>query len=157
MNTEPIIESEIGKKLLTELREKKITMPEFDKECAYWYIRYHDKLHPLPVPNIRPQDLIEYDRMEPHDKKSLPEKFWRQTEVYNYLEAKQGVIENNKSTLNSLKRFKEYIPIEDKLTRDKYDNLISEYEGWCNKPVPEDLQKAQEMFGGKLTKRDYYE
>jgi len=131
--------------LLKGLFTGEISMAEFDKECAYWLINSKD-LSPLPLPT-RPRELQEYDTWTSTEKKNTSDKFWRQDAVYKYVNQKQFVIDRNKSMLSTLKEFKEYIPKEDTITRNKYDLYINMY------GAPEELKSAIDTFGGEIVER----
>lgn len=114
------------KEYLDKLWSKAWTMSEFNKECAYWLITC-EGLRPLALPT-RPQELKEYDTWSPAEKKNTADKFWRQESIYSYLNQKQFVKDRNRGILSTLKEFKEYIPKEDTITREKYDSYIESYD-----------------------------
>src|SRR3990167_1599735 len=90
--------------LLKGLYSGEISMSEFDKECAYWFISCDD-ITPKPLPT-RPKELLEYDSWTSTEKKNTSDKFWRQESVYAYISQKQSILERNKSMLHKLIEFK---------------------------------------------------
>src|SRR3990167_5656547 len=86
--------------LLKGLFSGEISMSEFDKECAYWFIS-SDDLAPKPLPT-RPKELREYDSWTSTEKKNTSDKFWWQESVYAYINQKQSIIDKNKGMLDKL-------------------------------------------------------
>lgn len=118
------------------------TMAEWDKECAYWFIACDD-LKPLLLPT-RPQEILEYDKLSPQEKKNTSDRFWRQERVYNYLEQKQHVLDRNRGMFAKLIEFKNYIPEGDITTRAKFDDYIRMYKEFFN-PTPEYKENWQDI------------
>ena len=118
-------EAEKMKNLLKDLYTSKITMDEFNKECAYWLISC-DNLSPSIMPT-RPYKLQEYDRMSDNDKYKVPYSFWRRPQIFNYIDQCNNVKGRNEDMLIKLTEFREHIPEQDLTTRSKYDVVISEF------------------------------
>jgi len=117
-------------KLIHQLWAKEATgnknaMQEFNKECAYWLI-LHEDLSPLLLPT-RPYKMSEYDVMTTKEKKNVPNSFWRQDDIKQYLEQKSRVEDRNRGMLDKLREFKKYIPEGDTITLAKYKAMIYEY------------------------------
>ena len=132
--------------LLKGLFSGEISMAEFNKECAHWFISCND-FAPLLLPT-RPGELLEYDSWSSQEKKNTSDKFWRQNNISKYLNQKQYVISRNRSMLGMLKTFKEYLSQEDPITRAKYDNAINEYID-----LSDIVNKAIDTFGGTVERR----
>ena len=132
------------KELLGELWAGKLSMVDFDKECAYWFISCDD-LAPKLLPT-RPKELLEYDSWTLTEKKNASDKFWRQESVYNYLEQKQGVIERNRGMRDKLIEFKAYIPKGDTPTLRKFDSYIYQYNHFFNNLSEVDRNKIHWEF-----------
>ena len=111
-------------------------MSEFNKEGAYWLISCDD-LAPKLLPT-RPKELREHDSWTSTEKKNTSDKFWRQHNIYNYLEQKQMVLGRNKGMLAKLVEFRGYIPEGDTITLSKFDYYIMMYKQ--EKEYPENWQ-----------------
>ncbi len=118
-------EAEKIKNLLKDLYTSKITMDEFNKECAYWLISC-DSLSPLMMPT-RPYKLQEYNRMSDNDKYKVPHSFWRRPQIFKYIDQGNAVKGRNQGMLAKLIEYREYIPEQDEMTRSKYTVLINEH------------------------------
>lgn len=103
---------------------------------------------PLSLP-LRIEKMKLYDNMSENERDNVPATFWRQKEVFTYLEQYHSIKERNKGMLEKLIEFKSYIPKEDITTIAKFDTLINEYIG-----LPEELKTAQDFFGGKIERKD---
>ena len=128
-----------ARKLLGDLASRKISILELSRECAYWSMSdecFRD-LRPLPEPT-RPQVLVDYD-YEPFSRKEKLKQdpaFWKQPEVFNYLEAKEKVKNHNKVCVLRLKEMKDLIPPDDIPAQQKINARLAEFLGWLP-PLPE--------------------
>lgn len=114
------------KSLVERLHTGELTMKEFDMECSYWLIGCD--LFPLPLPD-RPDELYEYDNCPVKDRHKIPPSFWRQPKVYAFTEERRKRKERNKGLLKKLIEFKEYIPVEDTVYRERFDVAIRKFSG----------------------------
>lgn len=133
--------------LLKGLFSGEISMKEFDKECAYWFISCED-FEPKLLPT-RPKELLEYDSFTVTEKKNTSDKFWRQGSIYNYLEQKKTILDRNKGMLDKLIEFKSYIPDGDITTLAKFDRYIMLYkqekeyqENWQDRGLKLSIRKC---------------
>ena len=110
---------EYKNKLLSELREGKLTMAEFQKECAYWYLNTFETFSPKPDPST-PTEYMDYKQMPFEKRIKVSSEFFKSEPIKSYLEFRDKVRAENFSHKESLKEFMVHIPKEDVESREKY-------------------------------------
>ncbi len=116
------------KNLIFDLQNKKITMQEFDYQCALWALESLDdyRVHPLPT---RPFELDEYYRKKSQNPSyKISEGFWQQFHIREYLDNINTIRNLNSANLFWLKRFLSYIPDSDLLSKTKFQEKINGFE-----------------------------
>lgn len=118
-------ESQRSGKLLDDFNNGKITLAELNLECAMWWIESFREMYVKPEPTM-PRRYADYYSAQDHEKWETPKEFWLVPEIKNYVGAKLAIKTERESWVKSLKEFKEYLPKEDILNRNKYDQKIKE-------------------------------
>ena len=130
--------SEKHKQMVTDFQTNKITMEELEKECAYWFLDCFLEIRVRPMPSM-PPDLAEYYAMPQREKNKTSAEFWKLNHIKNYMDQASAVSSENKARLIQLTEFKELIPQEDAVNRDRYQDKINEFKSILNvdkDPVP---------------------
>lgn len=114
-----------AKQLLADLQNKKISLPDFLKECAYWALEENfESLIPLTLPNM-PAKVQEYEGYDFATIRKLDRKFYDYfPEISEYYHKLCWVINKNKATLEWLQEIKRYIPSDDVSIQTKIDRHI---------------------------------
>jgi len=100
---------------------------ERHRELAYWALESLDEINPRKAPE-KPRALIEIQSMDAEKKSKLPEKFWFQTEVYNYTSTLLEVKNENQANKTWLYQIFEWLPNEDEKNRGKVRDIINQFE-----------------------------
>lgn len=117
-------------KLWRQFIDKQITRRELQKELAYlavgdmqaWRVLNY---RPLPT---RPKRLREYDALSSAQKEKSTERFWREPEIFNYLESCARVKAENKKIIAWLQELKDIFEREgDEHMRIKTEQRIFEF------------------------------
>ena len=120
----------IGRALLERLWIKKLTMPEFDKECAYWMVSFLEEHHKHPEPSA-PEEIINYRRRKALDLEyKLSNEFWNSPNIADYIKQCRHVFAMNKSNFDWLCYIKQHIPKEDIINHSKIQNILNEYKSY---------------------------
>ena len=99
---------EIGKGFLNQLKAG-LSMLDFQKECAYWLLKYIEELRWRPSPS-KPEAIVIYEQRVSEDPKySLPNAFWQQDYIRTYCKSKNEIFCENKSNWWWLLFLKKYI------------------------------------------------
>ena len=116
---------EYKNKLLGDRRNERITMEEFDRECAYWYLDCFDTIQTKPEPTA-PADYLDFMRLPFERRNKMAESFYQDPKIKNYLEVKEKIKNENQCNILRLKEFKEYIPKEDVVSNQKFQQKLNE-------------------------------
>lgn len=119
---------QISMRNLLDFKKGKISIDEFNRECAYIFLEYINDVKPEYV-GSEPKDLEEYHQLDKKEQRDIRESFWRQPQIYNFLEHKQKVICWNVGQVQNLIKFLGYIPKEDIDSRQKFRDKILEFRG----------------------------
>uniref|UniRef100_A0A6H1ZWD6 Uncharacterized protein n=1 Tax=viral metagenome TaxID=1070528 RepID=A0A6H1ZWD6_9ZZZZ len=113
--------------LLYKIRDKKITMADFDRECAYWALAYLNEYKFTPYPT-KPTQIVEYQNRKRYDVKfRVEDKFWQQDEIKPYMASFKIARGRNISNGSWLEFMKNSIPAEDTPNQEKIQELLLEY------------------------------
>ena len=130
-------------KLLTDLKEKKLTMNQFLIECALWsleppcFAEIIVKQYPVPPPEWQ-----EYADLNPKDKREMKPEFFHQLPIKLYLQSRSRILSWNKGQYDRLKEIKAVLPDtqENFNHHQRIDAKLREFERWLKlfypKPGP---------------------
>lgn len=113
--------------LLADHATGKISTEELDKECAYWYMDCFLEVNPKPFPTPPPR-FSEYQNSSYEEKKEYNNNFWLLPEIKSYVDQKESIKQENEDNVYKLKSFLKYIPEEDFVSRNKYEQKIRDFE-----------------------------
>ena len=101
--TTPLEYITLGKSLLNNLQQGKISMEEFDIEVAYMAMNCgFDELKPHPMPE-KPSVLLDYENLDDKEKSQVGSSFWHQREVAQYIKQQSMIISENLGSKEWLK------------------------------------------------------
>lgn len=122
---------EKAKKLLADRASGKITIEELEIECAYWFLsdECFREIHPKPQPSV-PDVMMEYYRSDKTRQTRINSDtdFWKRKDVYEYLNQKKMIQNENITNLWKLKEAKRIIPEADVALQSKLMMRINEFE-----------------------------
>lgn len=144
--------SETAKNLLTQHRQKKITLAEFLSECAFWALRNgFQELTPAPLPT--PPNTAawnEYQALTSLRKLKIESQFFSQNpEINEYYHQVSIIKQRNKHLLEWLREIRNYLPQEDEINLRKIDNRITEFLAWFD-DNPIEVEKLKKTFQAKI-------
>lgn len=117
----------MGKELLRKLQNKEITVQEFDKEIAYWLISYVQDMfykHTIEQP---PEIRDYYERRRLDFDFTLPQSFWNQPHIREWLAKDHLVRSENLSNRYWLNKLLKDLPAEDGPNRAKITRALSSF------------------------------
>ena len=128
----------IGKELLSKINSRQITIPEFDKECAYWMMgdistmSYKDDVH-------KPDIIVNYEGERDRDPKyQVAPSFWSRPDVKDYMAQKRSLLSQNHANWHWLHFIKKHIPKEDMINHRKIAMAIASYPNHKDGYIPKD-------------------
>src|SRR3990167_2169399 len=124
-----MIENPMEKKnqLLDDYQSKKITMEEIERECSYWFLECFPTIHRKPYPSM-PTEYRDYLNLPFERRRKIETDFWFQPVIKTYLEIKNQIKNENNANLYHLHNYLKFIPEEDTITRQKFNQKIDEFE-----------------------------
>jgi hypothetical protein len=140
---------EMAKNLLTQFEQKKLTLSEFLRECAYWAIREgFDELRPAPYPT-KPEAVVDFEGLPKEKRLRLGDDYYiDHPEVKSYYEQKTFIRNLNNARLCWLQEILQYLPEEDQGTRNLIQLKINAFIA-ARDYVPQGYNEARRVFNGK--------
>jgi len=121
---------ELGKNLLKQLRNKEISIDEFNFECAYWLTQFISDCRFEPYPD-KPIEIRQYiDKKAVNSKYEVKDEFWRQGIIVRYIERYKEVYAKNMSNLFWLVFMKKHIPKEDTINQKRVSAILQIYKDY---------------------------
>lgn len=131
--------AKIANDYLKRLSSGEITLEEFEKEIAYWFVTdYLNKLHYKPLPT-KPNNVVSFEEdlnrekkkhrrigVSKFDEDEFTEKAMTR-DITNYYDDRNEIENINNSNLKWLIQLKSIIPAGDLITREKLTVKINEF------------------------------
>ena len=138
--------------LLKQLADKTITMEQFLLACALWSLEtacivdYEVRTFPMP-----PREYQEYQNLPVKERYKMPESFFHQPVIKDYLRLRDRVFGQNWAEYSWLQEAKKHIPDDaEHLEQHKLlDNKIYEYKLWF-KGSSKEAERVAEVFNGEV-------
>lgn len=125
---------QLGKTLLSRVRNRNIVQDEFDKECAYWMTGFFTDYVFTPYPS-QPVEIMRYlERKKDNIRYEVKDEFWRHSQIQDYFKENQRVIAKNIGNLHWLEFMKKHIPLKDTINHKRIEKVLETY--------PKDLTKG---------------
>ena len=113
--------------LSDDFEHGRISIEDLNKECAYWYLDCFDELK-YKYPPSTPQRFLNFKNLSRDEQRSIPKEFWLHPEIKEYLDSKNLIRNENRTTIEKLKMFKQFIPEQDFVSRGSYNEKIDYFE-----------------------------
>jgi len=109
------------------LKNKKITLKEYLKRCAYWGVKTLDDIYFRSLPS-KSLEIIEYEQLSKYKRQNLTWGFFIDNPgIMKYYEERDRVIRINKTHLWAMETYKLYIPESDIENHKKLDKAILDF------------------------------
>ncbi len=144
--------SEVDRKnqLLTQLKDKTLTMNQFMEECYRWSLepQIWQDIDVLSYPEP-PKEWVEYENLSLKDRAKLGEEFFHQLPIKNYLYEKGRVYSQNYAHWDWLKQMKEFFPeAENEILHRKVDEKLEIFNSWLGHSTTE-IDRVRKAFSAK--------
>jgi len=118
----------IGRELLRKLDKREITMPDFNKECAYWMMGDISTMYYKQDNVHKPDILVQYEEDKSRDPKhQVASTFWQRPDVREYTALTHALRSGNHSNWYWLHYMKKWIPKEDIINHGKIARAMASY------------------------------
>lgn len=117
----------IGKELLSRLRAGRITMDDFNKECAFWMMGDISSMFYKEIMD-KPDIIRNYEAERSRDPKyEVAASFWQRDDVRDYMFCSRKVMAENYANWHWLLFMRRWMPKEDTINCAKIARAITSY------------------------------
>lgn len=148
-----------GDKLLTELKEKRLNLIQFQAQVAKWLLdpEVWNTFHPKKFP-AKTRELLEHEMMNSQDRKNLGVKYYEDNpEILKFYSKQQVILAYNEQRVHDLTEFMDVMDSAE--TYEKLKERRAEFQQEVGRQGSElgvtryihpEAERVAEVFGGKI-------
>ncbi len=148
-----------GDKLLTDLREKRLSLLQFQAECAKWLLEPEvwNTFHPKKFP-FKTREILEHEAMNPRDRKDLGKKYYDDNpEILKHYSKQQAILSQNEQRVTDLTELMDsvgnaevYEKLKAKRAEFQKEVAMQGSELGISRYTHPEAERVREVFGGKV-------